>query len=123
VKTKHYLLTQTAANDFRRAKAWSLKRWGKENTTSYFQHIENIANELGKQTLLAKTDVLDVDNLSIWPIKEHYLVYIPLDNELIAIVGLFRQTQDLTSIIQNNSFAFKHQFAKLALRQQRKKHV
>ena len=104
----HYILTETAARDFRQVRQWSLSRWGKSLTKQYFTSIHNSAEKLGQHqgSFGEISGLIDEVNtkLKVYPIREHYLVYMPLDKELIAIVALIRQTRDVPAIIEANSF-------------------
>lgn len=108
LKKRFYLLTATAERDFRQAKQWSLSRWGKALTQQYFISLHKTAEELGQhQDTFSKIPGLTGEigsNLKVYPVREHYLVYIPLDKGLIAIVSLIRQTRDVPAIIEANSF-------------------
>lgn len=116
-KKSHYILTTTAERDFRQAKQWSMSRWGKTLTQQYFKHLHQTAEQLGqhqsgfiKKTRLAEqTDT----ELKVYPVREHYLVYMPLDNELIAIVSLIRQTRDVPAILEANSFTIRRELKEI----------
>jgi plasmid stabilization system protein ParE len=111
----HYILTATAEQDFRDARQWSLSRWGKELTQQYFTDLhesaEGIAEEYRnspKKTYLSKKS-----KLGIRPVREHYLVYVPINKDCIVIVALIRQTRDVPAILQANGFAIQRQLKEI----------
>lgn len=110
-KKRHYILTETAQRDFREAKKWSMSRWGKTLTKQYFSSLHQTAEQLGqRQDSFTKiTRLTDGTGLKVYPVREHYLVYLPLDKELIAIVSLIRQTRDVPAIIKASEFAIRRE--------------
>ena len=101
-----YVLTETAANDFREARRWSKARWGEQATKSYFRRLHEGAEYIaGHQTAIAnRDDLTGHTNLGIYPVGEHYLVYVPIDKARIAVVALIRQVRDVPAILQANHF-------------------
>jgi plasmid stabilization system protein ParE len=116
-KRRYYILTATAEQDFREARRWSLSRWGKELTTQYFTDLHESAEAIA-QNHSAKPQLVDTVALGIHPIREHYLVYVPITKNRIVIVALIRQTRDVPTILKANSFRVHRQlkeiFKKLA---------
>ena len=110
-KRFHYILTETAENDFREARRWSKSRWGKEPTRKYFSDIHKCAQNLarGLRRSPSKEPDMEVAELGVYPIREHYLVYVPIHGDCIAIVALIRQTRDLPTILNVNSFIIRRQ--------------
>lgn len=106
---RKYLLTETAVRNFIEAKHWSKKRWGTKLTTAYFKAIENCANDLADRgfTLTTSEEMTSSKELLVWPVKEHYLVYLPVRKGLIIIVALIRQSRDVPSIVASNSFSIQ----------------
>lgn len=51
--------------------------------------------------------------LRIYPVREHYLVYVPIDSNRIAIVALIRQTRDVPEILNANSFMIQRQLKEI----------
>lgn len=58
-----------------------------------------------------------VKKLGVYPVREHYLVYLPMGDSRIVVVALIRQTRDVPAIINANGFIIQRQlkaiFAKL----------
>lgn len=105
-RRRSYLLTETATRDFKIARAWSLSRWGKERTRSYFERLHDAAEYVaGNQSAIQKReDLAGSTGLDVYPVGEHYLVYVPFGKGRIAIVALIRQTRDVPTILQANAF-------------------
>lgn len=101
-----YTLTQTAEDDFKKAKQWSNARWGKKLTQEYFKDLHKAAEHAAKnQTSIArKAHLTSIEGLDITVVREHYLVYVPSNDNHIIIVALLRQTQNVSSILKANSF-------------------
>lgn len=110
-KHKHYILTATAERDFREAKRWSLSRWGEEQTRQYFTDLHKSAESIAEnlKRFASFEHVAGTTELSIHPVREHYLVYVPISGNCIVIVALIRQTQDVPAILNANSFMIQRQ--------------
>ncbi len=119
-KCRHYVLTETAERDFRAARQWSLSRWGKELTKQYFNDLHNCAESIARNPdqFSSIEHVPNAEELKVYPIREHYLVYVPVRDKCVAIVALIRQTRDVPGILNANGFIIQRQlkevFAKLA---------
>ncbi len=114
-KQRPYILTETAERDFRQARQWSMRRWGKELTKQYFSDLHDCAENLARsprQPPSAKQDG-NVADLKIYPVREHYMVYVPVKPERIAIVALIRQTRDVPAILNANSFLIRRQWKEI----------
>jgi plasmid stabilization system protein ParE len=105
-RRRPYVLTETAARDFREARRWSQARWGDRTTRSYFQKLHDGAEYVAAhQSAIASRDELTGDtNLGVYPVGEHFLVYVPIDKTQIAIVALVRQIRDVPALLQANHF-------------------
>jgi plasmid stabilization system protein ParE len=105
-RRRSYVLTETAARDFREARRWSKARWGERTTRSYFQKLHDGAEYIAAhQTAIASRDELAGDtNLGAHPVGEHFLVYVPIDKNQTAIVALIRQIRDVPALLQANRF-------------------
>ena len=103
---RHYTLTETAEQDFRQAKRWSLSRWGKTLTRQYFEDLHQGAEYIAaNHKSLQKRDNLTGESaLGIHPVKEHYIIYVPTGDKQIVIVALIRQTRDVPNILKRNQF-------------------
>ena len=110
-KQKHYILTESAERDFREARRWSRSRWGDKLTRQYFSDLNSCAENLAAnpQRMSPLEQDLDVAELKIFPVREHYLVYVPVQPDLIVIVALIRQTRDVPAILNANSFLIRRQ--------------
>jgi plasmid stabilization system protein ParE len=113
-KRRHYILTATAERDFREAKRWSLSRWGKELTEQYFADLHESAEGIAKSHSIAMSlQVADASELGIYPVREHYLVYVPIGKNTIVIVALIRQIRDVPAILKANGFQIQRQLKEI----------
>ena len=114
-KRRHYILTETAERDFREARQWSLSRWGKELTKQYFTDLHESAESIAQNHdhFTSTEQVPDATELSIYPVREHYLVYVPVSRNRIVIVALIRQTRDVPAILNANSFMVQRQLKEI----------
>lgn len=96
-----YQLTPTARQHLREAKAWSRKRWGKEQTETYFHDIHAAVRSIAEnyRQAASRKDLAGESGLGIYPIREHYIVYAPLESGSIAIVAFIRQERDVPAIL------------------------
>lgn len=101
-----YVLTETAARDFRDARHWSKVRWGDRATKAWFRRLHQGAEHIAAhQAAISSREELTGDpGLGIYPVGEHFLVYVPIDRKQIAIVALIRQVRDVRAILQVNHF-------------------
>ncbi len=110
-RNSSYVLTETAAGDFRAARGWSLARWGKERTKTYFEQLHADAEYVSahQQAIAKRDDLIGNTGLGVHAVGEHYLVYAPLESKRIAVVALIRQTRDVPAIVEANSFQIRKQ--------------
>lgn len=108
---RNYILTETAERDFQAARQWSLARWGKVLTRQYFTDLHECAESIvqNPEQFSSIEDVSCTAELNVYPVREHYLVYLPLRDKRIVIVALIRQTRDLPAILNANSFMIQRQ--------------
>ncbi len=114
-RKKSYILTATAENDFRQAKRWSLSRWGQEQTKKYFSDLhdgaEYIARNQPSQT--EKRELVGDTGLGIYSVREHYIIYEPVDEHSIIIVSLIRQSRDVPAILRANHYMFRRELKEI----------
>jgi plasmid stabilization system protein ParE len=108
---KSYILTATAARDFREARRWSVARWGKKRTILYFQQLHDGAEYIAthQRAIAPRDDLTGNMDLGVYAVGEHYLVYAPISDIQIVIVALFRQTHDVPTILKANSYRIRRQ--------------
>ena len=108
---KHYILTETAEQDFRDAKAWSLKRWGADLTRQYFEDLHKEAEYIAQnhRSLRERDDLTGDTGLCVHPVREHHVVYTPIDTDKIIIVALIRQTRDVPGILKTHSHRIRQE--------------
>ena len=92
-----------------------MNRWGESLTKKYFSDLHEGANwiALHQTTISNQENLSDIDGLGIYPVREHYIVYVPEHNKRIIIVALIRQTRDVPSILQANSFVIRRELKKI----------
>lgn len=113
---RSYILTKTAEFDFRSARDWSLKRWGKLITQQYFKDLHEGAEGIAKNhfALAESADLTNSEQLLVWPVREHYIIYFPFKNKQIIIVALIRQSRDVPSILGENRFIIERELKKIS---------
>lgn len=112
---KHYLLTLTAENDFRQTRKWSKKRWGAALTQKYFSDLHDGAEYIAKNYHPHPTDkkLTETYGIGVYPIREHYMVYFPIVQDLIVIVALIRQTCDVPAILKANHYLIQRELKEI----------
>lgn len=112
---RRYLLTLTAENDFRQARQWSRKRWGAALTQQYFKDLHEGAEYIAKNhnTHPEREELTGTYGIGVYPIREHYMVYFPVDQEMIIIVSLMRQTRDVPAIIKANHYLIQRELKEI----------
>lgn len=111
--SKRYVLTLKAANDLREARAWSRARWGKSLTHRYFEDLHKGAQYVAENChrLRARNELVGDSTLQVYAIREHYLVFEPLNSDLIAIVAVIRQGRDLPAILHKWAGSIRRELA------------
>lgn len=119
--SKRYVLTLKAASDLRGARAWSYARWGKSLTHRYFEDLHKGAQYVAENChrLRARNELVGDTPLHIYPIREHYLVYEPLNSDVIAIVAVIRQGRDLPAILRKWAGSIRRELADVRSRIER----
>ncbi len=108
---KRYVLTPTARAHLREAKAWSRARWGVELTKSYFEDLEKAAQYLaGHHKQLCQNPQHE---LGVYPVREHYIIYTPLDEDTIALLAVIRQGRDIPSLLQRHASLFARELREI----------
>ena len=102
MRRKRYILTNRAAIDLREARAWSRVRWGKDLTNRYFDDLHKGAQYIAEHhaALRGRHDLAGGTALLLHAVREHYLVYEPLDDRYVVIVAVIRQGRDIPAILQ-----------------------
>jgi len=110
-----YILTKTAELDFREARTWSLKRWGKSATKQYFENLHDGATKIAEShfALTRSSEITNNEELLVWPIREHYVIYLPIQAGQIIIVALIRQSRDVPSILGANRFLIERELKQI----------
>lgn len=105
-RRRSYVLTETAARDFRDARRWSQTRWGERATKAYFQRLHDGAEHIAahQPAISGREELTGDTGLGLYPVGEHFLVYLPIDKTQIAVVALIRQVRDVRAILQANHF-------------------
>jgi len=108
---KHYLLTLSAESDLRQAKQWSQVRWGKELTREYFADLNHAAEYVAThhESLHDREDLTGDTGLLIHPVREHYLIYVPVDKHLVMIVSVLRQSCNIPEILKKTAFRIRRE--------------
>ena len=112
---KHYTLTALTAADLRAAKAWSHSHWVKNLTQQYFAALHNAAEYIAQhhaslneqEYLTANTD------LAIHPVREHYIIYVPVADDHIVIVAFIRQSRDVPTILQKAGYMIRRKLKEI----------
>jgi len=103
---KNYILTEKAEQDLKEAKIWSLQRWNKELTNKYFEDLHQGAQFIAEHfhSYKARDDLSGASGLFVYPVREHYIVYLPIENKCVVIVSVIRQSRDIQSILKKWNF-------------------
>jgi len=115
---RHYVLTRLAEYDLHEARAWSLARWGSKLTRAYFEDLHQAAEYVAThhQALSCRDDLTGDTDLAVHPVREHYLIYIPIGDEQIIIVAVIRQSRDIPQILGNATFMIQREVSEIKKR-------
>lgn len=105
-----YILTPTAREHLRDAKLWSLSRWGQKLTTQYLHDLEKAAQFIAKNhSKLVKPETSYNKGLGLYPVREHYLVFLPLSNNQVAIIDIIRQGRDIPALLSKYAITIQRE--------------
>ena len=112
---KHYTLTALAAADLRAAKRWSNSRWGKTLTQQYFADLHNAAEYIAQHhASLNEQECLTANaSLAIHPVREHYIIYVPVADDHIVIAAFIRQSRDVPEILQKMDYMIRRELKEI----------
>ena len=115
VSQKYYVLTETAVHDFRQARSWSNKRWGKALTKQYFIDLHEGAEYIARynQNFPSRADLSGELYIGVYPVREHHMVYVPVKKDFVVIVALMRQTRDIPAILKANYYQIKRELKEI----------
>jgi plasmid stabilization system protein ParE len=111
----NYALSPTARNQLREARRWSLERWGPELRRAYFADLDAAAQKLAliHNSLPSRTYLTGDAELHAYPVREHFLIYMPIDAFRIAIVAVIRQGRNLPEIVARYRYTVAKELPKL----------
>lgn len=89
-----------------------MSRWGKELTEQYFADLHESAEGIAQSHSMT-LQIADTGALGIHPVREHYLVYVPIGKKNVVIVALIRQTRDVPAILKANGFQIQRQLKEI----------
>lgn len=114
MRRARYVLTARAAADLREARAWSRARWGKDLTNRYFDDLHRGVQLIAENQLtLVREERAGRTDLLVYPVREHYVVYEPLDERFIAVVAVIRQGRDLPAILRKWSILIRRELLEI----------
>lgn len=92
-----------------------MARWGEKLTQEYFVALDKAARDLAKNhnTYRSREELAGGTGLSLYPVREHYLVYEPLAKNQIVIVAILRQGRDIPSILNKGKHVIVRELAAL----------
>lgn len=120
--TSHnYFLTPGAVDDIREAGDWSLERWGKEKTVQYLTELHEkleyvAANFKTFENNKTREDLSGGTGLLLYPAGKHYIVYVPISEQSIAVAAVIRQGRDIPSILQKDVFTIRRELQDISER-------
>lgn len=90
---------------------WSLARWGQELTDRYLDDLHQGMEWIAKnrKSITARGELTADTGLCIYPVREHYAVFLPVAKRHIVIVAFLRQGRDVASILSKNNAKISHE--------------
>ncbi|MPZ21727.1 MAG: hypothetical protein GEV06_28140, partial [Luteitalea sp.] len=116
VPRKRYILTATAARDLEELTAWSLARWDERLTDQYLDDLHRGAQRLAENYRFfnPRKELAGGTGLSLYPVREHYIVYMPVAERHIIIVSFIRQGRDVPAILRRGAYQIRHELRDIA---------
>jgi plasmid stabilization system protein ParE len=102
VGRRRYVLTLRAAADLREITVWSRARWGAALTAQYLKDLNKGAQYVADNhaSLRGQHELAGGTSLLLYLVREHFLIYEPLDKQSVAVVAFIRQRRDVPAILQ-----------------------
>ena len=112
---KNYTLTELVTADLRAAKVWSDSRWGKNLIQQYFADLHKAAEDIAQHpaSLNEQESLTANTGLSIHPVREHYIIYVPVADDHIVIVAFIRQSRDVPAILQKAGYMIRRELKEI----------
>lgn len=84
---------------------WSLTRWGNDLTDKYLDDIHNGVEWIAKNqnSIGSRPSLMAGSGLSVYPIREHYVIFYPVAKAHIIIIAIMRQGRDIPDILRKSS--------------------
>lgn len=117
--TSHrYVLTPGAVDDIREVGDWSLERWGKEKTLQYLTELHEgleyvAANCKTLEHSKTRDDLSGGTGLRLYPVNKHYIVFIAMGEQWIAVVAVIRQGRDIPALLQKDGFTIRRELQEI----------
>ena len=110
--SRNYVLTPGAVDDIREIADWSSEHWGKERTVKYLaeshEGLEYIAaNFKVFEKSEARSNLSGGTGLLLYPVNKHFIAFIPIGEQSIAVAAVIRQGRDIPAILQKDGFAIR----------------
>lgn len=122
--SNHYVLTIGALEDIREIADWSLLNWGKAKTIAYLNDLHQglifiAANFKTFENNKTREDLSGGTGLLLYPINKHYVVFVPVSENTIAVAAVIRQGRDIASILQKDAIAIRRELQEIVQKNQR----
>ena len=100
---KNYVLTLMAERHLEELTAFSLDHWGEGLTDKYLADLHEAAQRIARdhRSYAPRRDLSGGTGLSVYPVREHYIVYESLGKGRIAIAAIIRQGRDMPAILDS----------------------
>lgn len=107
---RRYFLSSIAVSHLREHKRWSIARFGQAITKKYFEDLDKAFQYIADHyaSLPARKELTGDSGLGIHPIREHFVIFLPL-RDGVHIVDVLRQSQDVPNIIRQSAAIFERE--------------
>lgn len=108
MERRFYTLTRRAEKDLSDIADWSLVRWGSDLTDDHLEALHKGVEWIAKnqRKITTRPELALGSGLSIYLIREHYVVFLPVAKEHVIVVAFLRQGRDIPTILRKNSSRF-----------------
>ncbi|MGB9154614.1 MAG: type II toxin-antitoxin system RelE/ParE family toxin [Alphaproteobacteria bacterium] len=111
---RNYFLSPTAIGHLRGHKKWSIEHFGHTTTKKYFQDMDKgfqyIADNY--KQFAARSYLTGESELSVYLMREHYVIYVPLKDG-VHIADILGRTQDIPNILRENASIFQRELSQV----------
>jgi toxin ParE1/3/4 len=104
-----YYLTPTAADDLREIGRRTADEWGNRQAQKYLDELRRGFERIAEyhKTFVNRDDMNGGTGLSLYHVGKHYVVYVPLTDNVVIIASLVYHSRDIPNHLKEIGFEIR----------------